>query len=185
MLNQIDRDEIANFVKPFYIGETRFFHNWDHILSGKPYFNKMSDEQYIAWMFHDIVYLPGSGENEKNSADYFMFYSKQKSLNINNDVVYQIILDTKTHIATIKEAIYILDIDMLCFSLNYDDFYESRVQVIQEFSPLFGKSETEKGVYNFLNDFYGKKTYNHEDFIHLNHAVNVNIKKYLETKSLD
>lgn len=183
MLNPINRNEIANFVKPFYMGATRFFHNWDHILSGKKYFDKMSDEQYVAWMFHDIVYLPGSSENEKNSAEYFLFYSKQKSLNIDNNIVYQIIMDTKTHIATIKEAFFILDIDMLCFSLKYEDFYESRMQVIQEFSPLFGKSETEKGVYNFLKDFYGKKTYYHSDFEHLNGIVNDNIKKYLQIKS--
>lgn len=181
MKNNIDREKIKNFVYPFYCCPSRFFHNWDHILSAQSYFDIMSDEQYIAWMFHDIIYLPGSQNNEKNSADYLSTYININNLNIDNNIAYQIVLDTKEHISTIKESLFILDIDMLCLSFEYEDFYKSRMDVVKEYSSLFGYNETIHGTKDFLRKLLGQDIYFHENFKNRNTIVEKNILKYINS----
>ena len=169
------------FIKPFYEAEFRYFHNFAHILSGLDFFDNMTNEQFIAWMFHDIIYLPGSPDNEKNSADYACLYIRLNNLKVDEKIVYQIILDTKLHIATIKESQLILDIDMLCFSLLYQEFYKSRANVFKEYEPLYGKEDTIVGMKNFL-DKIDKIIYSHNSFLHLNELAVLHIENFLNEK---
>ena len=53
------------------------FHDFKHILSARSFFNEMSDEQYFAWLFHDIIYDPKSYKNEEGSEILFQQIASQ------------------------------------------------------------------------------------------------------------
>lgn len=123
---------IKEFVKPFYTGESRKFHNWSHIKSAFDVWEKLNIEQKIAWLFHDIVYLPGSNENEQQSANFMEKYMNENYPEINTYKIKNMILDTQSHIATSTDSIILMDIDMLSFSLPYGKFLELRKLAFSE-----------------------------------------------------
>ena len=46
----------------------------------KNHFN-VSDNQLVAWLFHDIIYVVGNDKNEYDSAEFFKdFYLKNNNL---------------------------------------------------------------------------------------------------------
>lgn len=75
-------------VKPYYQEAHRFHHSWDHIetmLDGYEKFfgNVMSEEEYLAILYHDIVYQPWSARNEEDSIEmlrlhYNIHFPKQE-----------------------------------------------------------------------------------------------------------
>lgn len=177
----IDRKKIIKFVEPFYNNQSRYFHNFDHILSAEKYFDEMTDEQYVAWLFHDIIYIPGENDNEEKSEQFFQEYILWNDLNVNSEIVSQIILDTKLHKPTIEESAFVLDIDMLCLSLPYNEFLSSREDVIKEYSPVLGEKVTRNGVKFFMRDLIDKKIYYTEEFFHRNELAQKNIENYLSS----
>ena len=179
MKELIDRKKIIKFVETFYNDESRHFHNFTHILSAKDFFEKMTDEQYVAWLFHDIVYIPGRNDNEEKSEEFFQEYILWNDLNVNPKIVSQIILDTKLHKPTIEESAFVLDIDMLCLSLPYNEFLSSREEVVKEYAPIFGEKETREGVKNFMIELIGKNIYTTDKFLSKNELAQNNIKRYI------
>lgn len=175
----MNKTTMIEFVKPFYNSQSRFFHNWNHIEDGLNYQELFTNEQYAAWLFHDIVYLPGFSDNEKVSADYLAQYLRNNQSGIDIEVAIQIIMDTKDHAPTIKESSLLLDIDMLCFSFDYGIFALSRELVIQEYVGFFSKEEVLKGVYSFIEKMRGKEIYKTEKFLQFNDKAQENIERYL------
>lgn len=153
---------VIEYVKPFYNQKDRFFHNFMHIAkgliqiasikrSGDPIF--LSDEQFIAWLFHDIVYLPTSNKNEEISADVMRDFCEEYNLNIDVDIAYQIIIDTKKHQPSFSQSEIVLDMDMSCLGpQSYMDFVKERHLVIQEYAQYFGEEKSKKGVVDFLKN---------------------------------
>lgn len=179
METMINREKIICFVEQFYNHPGRYFHNFKHILSAEKYFNEMSDEQYVAWLFHDIIYIPGNNDNEEESEKFFQEYILWNDLNVDYNIVSKIILDTKLHKATIPESNFVLDIDMLCMSLPYEEFVFSREEVVKEYAPVFGEKETREGVKNFMIELIGKNIYTTDKFLSKNELAQNNIKRYI------
>jgi len=175
----MNKTTMIEFTKPFYNSQSRFFHNWNHIEDGLNYQYLFTNEQYAAWLFHDIVYLPGFSYNEKVSADYLAEYLRKTPSNIDIEVAVQIIMDTKEHVSTIKESSLVLDIDMLCFSFDYEVFALSRELVTQEYVGFFSKEEVLKGVYHFIDNMRGREIYKTENFLQYNEKAQKNIERYL------
>lgn len=175
----MNREKIKNFVMPFYNSSSRFFHNWNHIKDGLKYSDILNDEQYIAWLFHDIIYLPGFSDNENSSAKYLSEYINSEQIGINSEVAIQIILDTKNHIATFPESQIIQDIDMLCMAYEYTDFVLSRENVAKEYIPFYGKEKVEEGIIHFLESIQNKKIYHSTEFVNLNKKAQENINEYI------
>lgn len=80
---------------------------------------KLSDNQVLALMYHDIVYIPGSALNEELSVQLMKTHIAQNGddfsdlfPNTSIAAIEQIILDTKSHVATIQESELVLDLDM-------------------------------------------------------------------------
>jgi predicted metal-dependent HD superfamily phosphohydrolase len=94
----------------------RHYHNWDHIVALFDLIDKHNLElnipQYLAVLFHDIVYEPGSPTNERDSSEMMrnmvtsLFTAKQ----LNDAAI--IIHDTKTHIPSSEDSKLVLDLDM-------------------------------------------------------------------------
>lgn len=171
---------IKDFVKPFYIGESRKFHNWAHIKSAFDVWEKLNIDQKIAWLFHDIVYLPGSNENEQQSANFMEKYMNENYPEINTTKIKNIILDTKSHVATTTDSIVLMDIDMFSLALPYGKFLELRKLAFSEYESFYSTEKTAKGTIDFCNEILSKdKIFISNDFNYLNEKARRNLNSYL------
>ena len=90
------------------------------------------------------------------------------------------ILDTKSHIATSTDSIILMDIDMLSFSLPYGNFLELRKLAFSEYKSFYGVDKTAKGTIDFCNEFLNKdKIFVSKDFDYLNERAKRNLNSYL------
>ena len=130
-------------VKPHYSEPHRFYHTIDHIdymlEHGKKLMNR---EQYLAVLFHDIVYDAKRKDNEEKSTSimYKMLDAGYDTMKENSgeavDTIANIILDTKTHKATRPESEIVLDLDLLGMSESYETFRKNSDNIRKEFSHL-------------------------------------------------
>ena len=84
----IPEKEIERYNEPH-----RYWHNLDHIknmINCAKSRNILSDDLFLAIVFHDIIYNPKVNNNEEQSAELLCKY-------IDNEEIKQAILDTKTH----------------------------------------------------------------------------------------
>jgi predicted metal-dependent HD superfamily phosphohydrolase len=120
-----------------YNAPGRHYHNWNHIVELFRLIHwhslELNISQYLAILFHDIVYVPGSTENEANSVNEMrwiaagMFTGKE----LNDAAI--IILDTKTHVPTSFDSRMVLDLDMAILG-NSKTHAEYDMAIRKEFS---------------------------------------------------
>lgn len=171
-------------VKDYYFEPHRKFHSWNHIESGFPLFEKftkVSLEQKIAWLYHDIFYKPGATDNEALSA-----LKAIKDITDNNDnniidtnTVSIIINDTKKHIPTIEQSKLVLDIDMSCLALDdYHEFFHLRVLAAKEFL-LYGKDNIVLGTKKFIKEtLEQEKIFHSKEFDYMNKIAFRNLERF-------
>ena len=125
-LNQlgIPKEEIERY------NEThRYYHNIEHIqemISNAKKRNILTDELFLAIIFHDIIYNPKADDNEEKSAELFYSYIK-------NDEIKQAILDTKTHKATNKISKQLCDLDLDVLWNDYETFINFEKKIFKEY----------------------------------------------------
>jgi len=178
-------DKYISLVKPYYNEKHRVFHDWQHIQSGLDMFDKLNSgttEQKIAWLFHDIIYIPTQKDNEEKSALFAidMIKSNQDTKNIDTSLVGIIINDTKYHLPTIKESALVLDIDMSSLACKqYSDFYKLRIMAAKEYSS-FGKEAVVSGTVSFINKtLRQERIFTTPEFSSMEEIARENLKKYL------
>lgn len=100
----------------------------------------LSDEQVLALMYHDIVYIPGTTLNEELSVMLMKTHVAQNEddfndlfPNTNINAIEQIILDTKTHKATIQESELVLDLDMAILAAKPARYENYKNEIRREF----------------------------------------------------
>jgi len=181
---------IKNYVEPFYNEAFRCFHNFKHIEEGlncasrllhqNPEF-ALSDEQFIAWLFHDIVYLPGSENNEFISAETMKEFCLEHNVGIDIEQAYTIIMDTKNHKPTIPQSEFVLDMDMFTLGQGpYICFLKDRLKVKAEYGYFFDDAACEKGVLDFLVSIQNEKIFHTEHFSANQTYFERNVKRYIE-----
>lgn len=175
------------YITPFYDAEYRRFHNMVHINSGLNVLSNLNlsitDEQYIAWLFHDIIYFPGYDKNEEMSAQYMSDFCKTHNLNINIDLAYQIIMDTKLHKPTCEQSKIVLDMDMYTLGQpSYNDFQDDRINVIFEYERFCGgTNKAEAGVLDFLKNIQGEKIFCTDEFQQFQPCFENNAQQYIKS----
>lgn len=153
--------DIYDFVIPYYEEKHRVFHDIEHLKLGifmlETFERKgeiISDVQYTAWLFHDIIYKLDSNTNEEDSAAFFEVCNKEQDFGFEDSEVQkvkQIILDTKKHKATIEDSKIVLDVDMHSLALPWHSFIENRQKVEEEYSAIYSTAEVQKGVLHFID----------------------------------
>lgn len=186
---------IKNYVQPFYEAEKfRCFHNFKHIEEGLKYVYRLqhqhpeialSDEQFVAWLFHDIVYLPGSENNEFISAETMKEFCLEHNVDIDIEMAYTIIMDTKSHKPTIPQSELVLDMDMFTLGQGpYICFLKDRIMVKMEYGYFFDEATCDKGVLDFLISIQHEKIF-HTDYFSVNQTYfERNVKRYIEENSI-
>jgi len=178
---------LLEIIRPCYDEPHRFYHNMDHINfmleRGK---NLLNREQYVAVLFHDIVYDPKRKDNEEQSTSmmYKMldegYHTMKECSGEAVDVIANIILDTKTHKATRPESELVLDLDLLGMSEEYGVFITNSDNIRKEFSHLTDKEWTIGRSY-FFKELLKKPIFVTKHFSHLENAARRNIERELKS----
>jgi pantetheine-phosphate adenylyltransferase len=112
----------------------RFYHNWNHIeymLSLAQKSNILTNELFLAILFHDIIYDPKSSDNEEKSAE--LFYILFKNSGVNVELIMQAIFDTKHHISSSELSKQLCELDLYNLYNDFDVFYENCINIFKEY----------------------------------------------------
>ena len=83
-----------------------------------------ADALELAVWFHDVILLPGSGDNEARSAELYLQHSAETQSSELRELVARLIIATQ-HDGGSREdadAIYMVDIDLSSFGLSWEEF---------------------------------------------------------------
>lgn len=125
----IDCDILNRYDEPH-----RFYHNWEHIdymlrLAEKR--GILTEELFLAIIFHDIIYDPKAKDNEEQSAE--LFYSLfQNDDNVNVSLIKQAILETKDHKSTSELSKQLCELDLHNLT-DFDLFYDNSMKIFKEY----------------------------------------------------
>ena len=130
-LGRLTTEIKIGYFKHKYSEPHRFYHTWDHILYMVDKAEKcgyLYNDIILAILFHDIVYDPLKSDNEEKSAELFKQYFPD------NDIVYNAILNTKTHTGDdeISRMLNFLDLCVLTYG-NFGDFMKYEDNIFKEY----------------------------------------------------
>lgn len=149
-------------IKHYYDEPHRSYHSWNHITQGIKDFKYIEKEKIfiieqsmkIAWLFHDIVYLPfninSDLSNEELSLRTLEFYNSTKMF-LPLDLIEEskkLIKATEKHISFDEKSAIFLDVDMAYLGADYDIFLNVRKKVREEYSN-YSDNDFAKGTINF------------------------------------
>lgn len=145
-------------LRKMYDWEGRFYHTISHVQSMMDFASKEPDftiDVALAILYHDIIIITGSEENELASASFFksmwenglidsLFINKEDLNSVNSDKVFDLILATKDHRFTgDPENDLLMKADLLWY---YKD--KNGYQLINE--NLIRKEFQSKSTYRYL-----------------------------------
>lgn len=131
----IPQAELIRYDEPY-----RFYHNREHIetmIVNARKRNILTDELFLAIVFHDIIYNPKANDNEELSAELFCKY-------VQNDKVKQAILDTKSHNPTSELSKQLCDLDLGILWSDYETFIDFEHKIFKEYQWVDYKIYKEK-----------------------------------------
>lgn len=174
-----EEPEMMKKISQYYNEPHRFYHNWQHIINGFLLFEKIPNfnldiTSELAWIFHDVVYLPfnyGKKEatNEKLSAEFIVFFLKSNYPQFYGHYIKEIeeaqkiIIGTEKHIPFDERTSFIYDVDLSYLGFDYKYFLEARKLIREEYSWLT-EEEFIKGTINFYDSLLAKNKIFHSDF---------------------
>jgi len=126
----------------------RFYHNFQHIekmVNDAKNQDVLTDDLFLAIIFHDIIYDPKANDNEEKSAELFYSYIK-------NDEIKQAILETKTHTPTSKLSKQLCDLDLSILWGDYETFIDFENKIFKEYQFVDCKKKKKKRL-EILSDF--------------------------------
>lgn len=97
---------------------------------------RLSVCQQLAIWYHDAIYDPTMKDNEEQSNNLFLRHHTGTLLPQYVNRVSNIILDTKTHIATNEESHDVLDLDLAGFGFDFDSYNFATQQIRKEYAHL-------------------------------------------------
>lgn len=122
--------------------------------------NKLSEKEYdmlvLTSLFHDCVYDPMKTDNEEKSAEFF----ENCCLDKNNDTehIKNMILETKTHIASSELSKKFCSYDMNIINESYDKLLEWEDGIYNEYKS-YGDEAYKFGRLKFLESLLDKEEY--------------------------
>lgn len=159
---------ISNLIKEYKIDITlseiikmysephRYYHTMEHVIDLiRKIMNldlsiKEKEILFLSSVFHDIIYVVGSSDNEKKSAEFFVNRCNEETSDIK--MVYNIIIDTKTHVPRNYLSDIFCDLDMYnLYYGNLEDLIRDEYNIYKEFYPKYGDKYVE-GRLIFLKD---------------------------------
>ena len=158
-----------------YTGPLRHYHDLAHIAqmfeTAKCPEITLTEAQTLAIWFHDVVYDPRADDNEERSAEEAKLRLKDQVDKETLDNVVSIILDTKSHKASIPESEIVLDLDLSILGSSrssyagymqlirkeyrwvpYEDYKEKRMKILDSFLERAEKDSLFYALGHILNE---------------------------------
>lgn len=171
---------LISIIKPFYDEPHRFYHNMDHInfmlYHGKHILDRA---QYLAVLFHDIVYIAGDKDNEINSIILMKYLTSGIESNEDINIACRIIADTVDHKPSIPESSLVIDLDMLAMGLDYELFKSNNDNIRKEY-PFITDTQYIEGRNKFLSSLLEDKIFHSDTFMMYEDTARNNIKRAIE-----
>jgi predicted metal-dependent HD superfamily phosphohydrolase len=143
-----------------YLEPHRHYHTLRHVVDmlerGMPL--GLSNEQLWAIWGHDIVYNPGSKNNEIESADLTLTLMEQYGIGVDYDIVNKIILSTIDHQPLCPDAMLVIDLDLAGFSDGWSDYKKTNERIREEFS-MVTSEQWREGRIAFLNTMLARQPF--------------------------
>jgi pantetheine-phosphate adenylyltransferase len=112
-----------------YYAEHRYYHNMNHIYNLLEKAEKrgiLTDDLFLAILFHDVIYDPKRNDNEEKSAEISYLYAKKQRIK-------QAILETKDHISSSTLSKTLCDLDMEELYADFDTFMDNGDNIAKEY----------------------------------------------------
>lgn len=165
--------KMLEYVAPFYDSPLRFYHNRNHIVRMSDKAIDLVDDGLIteeeglklitAIIFHDVIQHPvqSTFSNEKLSAMVYEDYCLKNSEEKDWDVV-DLILATEQHfnstfIAYKPLTAWMMDLDLLAFTDDYEEFVQTNHDIENEFRPFFTEEDLKAGRKAFFKKIQDKE----------------------------
>jgi len=117
------KDVIREYNKP-----GRHYHNFDHILfmylEAEQRSISLTDEQFLAIMFHDVIYVPGKEDNEVRSVEFMRMCIGGSLSQEYDEIITDIILSTKHHEPLHYQAQVVIDLDLINLASSWKVYKE-------------------------------------------------------------
>lgn len=146
-VNRIIHDILRKYYIPAiellrYNESHRYWHNLDHIrnmVTNALAKNILTDELLLAIIFHDIIYNPKLDNNEELSAELFSKY-------VDNELIKQAILDTKTHEPKSQLSKNLCYLDLMTLWGDYETFIDFENKIFKEYQFVDYKAYKSKRI---------------------------------------
>lgn len=144
--------DITTIVDMYTDQKWRHYHTWHHIHDMLTFLQEtgyLSDEMFLATVFHDAVYDPRKFDNEEKSAELFsgMFKGAEDS----RKIIVEMILETKSHKPTTFFSKLLCRADLNIFTKPFNEIIEYDKQIFREFQWVDLKEYKEKRIQVLLN----------------------------------
>eukprot|EP01080_Neovahlkampfia_damariscottae_P008941 gene8941-890_t len=164
-------------IQNYLTEEHRFYHNFKHIYRLYEHLEEFKNEilkkdEYIFELtifFHDIIYNCSHGQDEDESNEIFLEFSKETKLKQEDiDRVSNFILSTKNHLScksNDNSLLLFLDFDLLILGSSKNEYLEYSNNIMNEFLPKLSNNQEEfkkkridflKKMIKFENLFFSK-----------------------------
>lgn len=115
----------------------RFYHTTNHLLDVLNTLEKngnLTDELFLAAVYHDVVYNPKANDNEEQSAELFKQHALTANLNSEKTgLISGLILDTKSHVAGSDLSEQLINADLNILSQPLDKLIAYEDQIFKEY----------------------------------------------------
>lgn len=183
---------VRAFVKNYYIEGHRFYHTMAHIeamLEGyeQHYHAQFSEAEFLAIVYHDIVYMPWTTDNEENSAKLLnahhrLYFSKVKQEVI--DEAMTIIRATKhfgPYEVLTESAKRVIDLDLMILG-KAENVYKKYVANTRQEYGMYSDEQWNEGRANVLRHFLNSPRIFITDAMHkhFEERARINIQQELD-----
>ena len=183
------QDDMIMYLTEQMNGSNRFYHNLHHITY---MFNKAREykmlltlpEVWAIW-FHDIVYVPGSENNEEQSADLAAIYAaKFTEISINDiGLIKKYIRMTHDHKPVFAGLTNnVIDLDLAALGKDSDSYMVDNKNIEHEYLQIVTVEEWRRGRQEFIIEFLKRDKIFHDAKMYwdLEKQARSNLKKELK-----
>lgn len=155
--SKLRRTIVKAYQEPYrkYHNQTHLVKLWSLYLAMFKHDAATQEKFFFTTIFHDLVYVPGSNDNEENSAKIWLEFSKEIFSEKIRKEINAVILATKDHTNPDHDSLpewgkIFLDLDLYELA-SYPEIYKANGELIrQEFAPFVTSEQFKEGRIKFL-----------------------------------
>lgn len=163
-------EEVYRELEGYYSQPNRYYHDLRHVGACLKHFDAISDQLTqpdaveMALWFHDVIYEPDAGDNERRSAELFLAFAAGDADGSFVEVVHDLVMMTvhPSEPQSVDEQ-FTVDIDLASFGLPWEEFVRLGELVRKEF-PHSSDRDFDSGQLQFLEKLASRRYFFFTEF---------------------